>query len=69
MRLGTSKSALEKQPLAGASSKAAGVFPADLARVLMTAGEDDWKLVRWIEAPERSRFVSDLQQLGERLLL
>jgi len=57
------------EALVGASSKAAGIFPADLARVIMTAGEDDWKLVRWIEAPERSRFVSDLQQLGERLLL
>ena len=57
------------EALEGASSKAAGIFPADLARVLMSAGEDDWKLIRWIQAPEPSRFLSDLQGLGERLLL
>lgn len=57
------------EALEGASSKAAGIFPADLARVLMSANDDDWKLVRWIEAPDRSRFLADLRQLGERLLL
>jgi hypothetical protein len=55
--------------LEGAQSKAAGIFPADLARVLMSATEADWSLVRWVEAPAPARFLSDVKQLGERLLL
>jgi hypothetical protein len=52
----------------GAQSKAAGIFPADLARVLLRAGRKDWELVRWIEPPEPSTFLADLHMLGERLL-
>lgn len=55
--------------LDGASSKAAGVFPADVARRLCTVTVEDWELVRWIEEPEAERFVSDLRRLGEELLL
>jgi hypothetical protein len=32
----------------GAGSKAAGIFPADVARKLCTVTHDDWKLVRWV---------------------
>jgi Nucleotidyl transferase AbiEii toxin, Type IV TA system len=52
-----------------AGSKAAGIFPAEVARRLCTATHDDWKLVRWIEAPDRDQFISDLLQLGESLIL
>lgn len=55
--------------LEGARSKAAGIFPADLARVLMSTSDDDWKLVRWTEPPDPSRFRTDLESLGKRLLL
>jgi hypothetical protein len=55
--------------LEGASSKAAGIFPADVARLLCTATQEDWKLVRWIEKPDPERFVRDLAGLGEDLLL
>ncbi len=55
--------------LAGARSKAAGIFPADLARILMSVSDDDWKLVRWTEPPEISRFKADLEGLGKKLLL
>ncbi len=53
----------------GAQSKAAGLFPADLARVLLTVTKDDWQLVRWRDAPDSDRFIGDLNALGERLLL
>lgn len=53
----------------GADSKAAGIFHADLARVLCSATEEDWKLIRWIEAPDPVQFVADLCTLGERLIL
>ncbi len=55
--------------LAGARSKAAGIFPADLARILMSVSDDDWKLVRWSEPPEISRFKTDLESIGKKLLL
>ena len=55
--------------LEGAQSKAAGLFPADVARVLMSATKDDWQLVRWRDLPESARFIGDLKALGERLLL
>lgn len=57
------------EAITGARSKAAGVFHADLARVLIGASADDWSLIRWIEAPTAERFVADLHALGERLLL
>ena len=55
--------------LEGAQSKAAGLFPADVARVLLSASTTDWQLVRWHDAPESDRFIADLKALGKRLLL
>jgi hypothetical protein len=55
--------------LEGASSKAAGIFPADVARLLCTATRADWEVVRWIEKPDPEQFVRDLAELGESLLL
>jgi len=53
----------------GAQSKAAGIFPADLARLLCSVKRKDWELVRWIEAPDPDRFISDLSKLGEGLVV
>jgi hypothetical protein len=55
--------------LEGASGKAAGLFPADVARPLLGATEADWSLVRWIEVPPVERYLADLRGLGEKLLL
>lgn len=52
-----------------AHSKASGVFPADLARVLCTADETDWKAVRWIEAPEAETYLRELRKLGDGLII
>jgi predicted nucleotidyltransferase component of viral defense system len=52
-----------------ANSKAAGIFPADIARILCSTTERDWSLVRWIEPPEKDSFIADLYGLGETLLL
>jgi len=52
-----------------AQSKAAGIFPADLARVLCSVQKEDWEAVRWIKAPPVETFISQLNQLGESLLL
>lgn len=55
--------------LEGAQGKAAGLFPADVARVLLSASPTDWGLVRWIEAPGVERYVAELRALGESLVL
>ncbi len=52
-----------------AQSKAAGVFPADLGRVLCSVQKEDWESIRWIQAPTTETFISQLNQLGESLLL
>jgi hypothetical protein len=55
--------------ITGAQGKAAGVFPVDLARVLCSATLADWELVRWIEAPEPTGYLHDLDELGKSLIL
>jgi predicted nucleotidyltransferase component of viral defense system len=55
--------------LVNADSKAAGIFPADIARLLCSARIEDWKLIRWNEPPDPEQFVSDLNRLGEGLVL
>ena len=55
--------------LEGAQGKAAGVFPVDVARVLLSATREDWQIVRWHHPPEAERFLADLRSLGESLLL
>ena len=52
-----------------ACSKAAGVFPADLARLLCSATLADWQVIRWIEAPPAEEFMEQLNALGEQILL
>ncbi len=52
-----------------AQSKAAGIFPADLGRVLCSARASDWESIRWIQAPPVETFLSQLIELGETLLL
>jgi hypothetical protein len=53
----------------GAKGKAAGIFPADLARILLSTSQDDFKVIRWIEAPPAHDFIRDLHRLGEKLIL
>jgi len=53
----------------GAQGKAAGVFPADLARILCSVTCADWEAIRWIEAPPIDGYLRDLRFLGEELIL
>jgi len=53
----------------GAQGKAAGIFAADLARVLLSASPADWAVIRWIQRPEVDIFTKELHLLGEKLLL
>jgi hypothetical protein len=55
--------------ITGAQGKAAGIFPADLARVLLSVKREDWETVRWINAPQVDVFISQLNKLGESLLI
>lgn len=59
-----------EQAITGAQGKAAGIFPADLARVLLSTSRNDFDLIRWISSqPATDDFIHDLHQLGERLIL
>lgn len=58
-----------RSAIEGAQGKAAGIFPADVARALLGARESDWEIIRWIEAPSRESFLADLQRIGESLIL
>jgi hypothetical protein len=58
-----------EEAISGAQGKAAGVFPADLARLLCSATKADWEAVRWINAPKEDEYLADLNILGEKLLL
>jgi hypothetical protein len=58
-----------QEAITHAESKAAGVFPADLARLLCTVTEADWRAVRWVNSPPVELYISQLFELGERLLL
>jgi hypothetical protein len=57
------------EAIRGAESKAAGIFPADLGRVLLSTTPEDWSLVRWIDPPPAEEFIADLRALAEKLLL
>ena len=58
------------EAIRGAQTKSSGIYPLDLARRLCGATNEDWEGVLWIEpAPDVERFLSDLQILGESLIL
>ena len=55
--------------IVNAQGKAAGVFPADLGRALCSVTKEDWETIRWINRPSLDNFLSQLNKLGESLLL
>ncbi len=55
--------------ITNAQSKAAGIFPADLARILCSVKKNDWEIIRWINKPPVEKFISQLNDLGEGLIL
>lgn len=55
--------------ITNAQSKAAGIFPADLARMLCSVNKNDWEAIRWINKPPVEKFISQLNKLGEGLIL
>jgi hypothetical protein len=55
--------------ISGAKGKAAGIFPADLSRVLLSASPSDYDLIRWIGNPNIDDFIRELHQLGEQLII
>lgn len=56
--------------ISGAQGKAAGIFPADLARVFLSASSEDYDLNRWVSPPPTcDQFLHDLHRLGEALIL
>lgn len=52
-----------------AHSKAAGIFPADLARILYSVTKPDWQVVKWIAAPPFDEYIACLHALSKKLLI
>jgi hypothetical protein len=63
------KGLLLEDAISGAQGKAAGVFPADLARLLCSATKGDWEAVRWIKIPQVNEYLAEMNALGEKLLM
>ncbi len=55
--------------ITNAQSKAAGIFPVALARVLLSTTAADWEAVRWQTAPTVDHYLDHLHALGESLIL
>lgn len=58
---------LEKA-ITDAQGKAAGIFPADLSRILLSASREDIEVIQWIKKPSPDQFVRELRELGENLI-
>ncbi|MEZ4737141.1 MAG: nucleotidyl transferase AbiEii/AbiGii toxin family protein [Caldilineaceae bacterium] len=58
-----------RDAIEGATSKATGIYPLDLARRLCLATHKDWEQVRWIDPPEPAHYLAALNRLGEQLIL
>ncbi len=58
-----------KHAIEGAQSKAAGIYPLDLARKFCTVTHEQWELVRWIDPPDVGEYIADLNALGEGLII
>ncbi|NKQ36257.1 MAG: nucleotidyl transferase AbiEii/AbiGii toxin family protein [Chloroflexi bacterium] len=56
------------EAISAAQGKAAGIFPVDFARVLLSANESDWQLIRWLNPPEPTMFVRSLHEIGEEII-
>jgi hypothetical protein len=55
--------------ITGAQGKAAGIFPADLSRILLSTSKADYEMIRWINAPAEQKFIHDLHELGKKLII
>jgi hypothetical protein len=53
----------------GAQSKAAGIYPPDLAQRLCTVTTKDWEQVLWITPPDHNEYLAEVIALGEQLIL
>jgi hypothetical protein len=58
-----------QEAISHAESKAAGIFPPDLARLLCSATQTDWESVRWIDPPPMQSYLAQLNELGKSILL
>lgn len=58
-----------KDAITNAESKAAGIFPVEIARILYSVTQDDWAVIKWIDAPDQDAFIRDIRSLADTLLL
>jgi hypothetical protein len=52
-----------------ASGKAAGLFPPEIARILASVTENDWKVIRWLHPPAFGEFAEGLRTIADSLVI
>lgn len=51
-----------------AGSKAAGIFPLDVARILYLAERQNFSIIKWIEKPDFNILIKDIKKMADKLI-
>ena len=51
-----------------ADSKAAGIFPLDVARILYLAEKHDFSIIKWIEKPDFNIIIKDIKKIADKFI-
>jgi hypothetical protein len=51
-----------------AGSKAAGIFPLDMARILYLAERQNFSIIKWIEKPDFDILIKDIKKMADKLI-
>ncbi len=51
-----------------AGSKAAGIFPLDVARILYLAERQNFSIIKWIEMPDFGTLIQDIENIADKLI-
>ncbi|MBL7086019.1 MAG: nucleotidyl transferase AbiEii/AbiGii toxin family protein [Candidatus Cloacimonetes bacterium] len=56
------------EALKNADSKAAGIFPLDVARILYFAERQNFSIIKWIEKPDFNILIKDIKKMADKLI-
>ena len=51
-----------------AGSKAAGIFPLEVARILYIAEKQNFSIIKWIEMPNFNTLIQDIKKIADKLI-
>lgn len=56
------------EAIKNANSKAAGIFPLEVARILYSAENHDFSIIKWIKTPDFSMLVQDIKKIADKII-